>query len=353
MKISINKIIDEVLETKDLKDIERVKSLYLKLGEIFAYNVEYFYTKETEKIYEKDLTIKSIQTSNYQNKINVVCKQIAQILVEAINKMAKKEKKNMTAKLIGYEEGKKNHVITLLTLENSNYYLDLYKDLYRIQKGMRTKYFAPEEEILAREINNYYPIKSEFDGVKCQNISKEENEKIDKKIGYLKYGIYTEDVIEMLKEEIEEEKENILEYISNNNLKNKENKLTKFKIDFIFKHFKNNYLPAKTMEIFELERFYLKTFANILNENDKENIDIFKIHIETKEKPDIYYKESILYEFEFTKENRFFYYIYNSIDKGYREITEEEILDMKAKKELTYKSKYNTPKFERKNMERN
>ena len=75
--------------------------------------------------------------------------------------------------------------------------------MYRIQKGMKTKYFAPEQEIIDKL--EFYNLKKEIKDIKLEAFSKEKLERIDRKIGYLKYGIYTDDVILKLKEEMQKQ----------------------------------------------------------------------------------------------------------------------------------------------------
>ena len=348
MKVSINEIIKEVLEIEDVKNIDRVKKLYIKLGNVLAYDIRYLRFEDMERIYDKIFTTKSIEMANYQNKIETICKPIAEILTESINKIAEERKdKNMKAKVVGYEKDKQNHVVTLLTLGKRNYYLDLSKDLYRIQKNMRTKYFAPEKEIFEKELENYDSIEKELKDVKCISIPKEKQEKIDKKIKYLEYGIYTDDVIEMLKKEIEEEKENIIKKIKEENLEKKDNKIIKFKVDFIFKHFRNNYKEKDSLKTEELRKFYSKIFGSIFTKKEKDNINLRKIDVEIKDDKNIRNVDGIMYELEFIRENKSFYYNYDLKEKKYLENSKEELIQMENQGKIKYRYKNNVPKFKR------
>ncbi len=353
MKISIDKIIEQVLKEENLEDIEQIKSIYLKLGEIFTYNGEYKYIFDdriTKDIYDEKITLEKIEQSNYQNKITVICKQIEEILTEAINKISMIQgKEYIKAKTIGYEEEQEKHVITQLAINDKNYYLDLYKDLFRIQKGMKTKYFAPSKENLEQELLKYPNIKEKVEKIKFENISDKENEKIDTKIGYITNGIYTDTVIKMLKEEMKDG-ENLKKYIKESELIKKKDLITKVKIDFLFKNFKNNYSKEKTMKIDEINKFYKKIYHDLLEQEENEQTRIEDISIFLSDDTNNY-NESILFEVAFLKENKIFYYIYEDKTKQCREIKEEELRKKEQTGELKYRNKYSIPKFKKREKE--
>ena len=186
MKINISDIINNIPE--GLEGIERVRYVYLKLGELFSYNRDYLNVemdrRAKEDMYFDKLTILRIDNGDYYNKIEVVCKQVVEVFNEAINKIPKIEDEQISSKVVGYNPSYRNHLGIVLTQGEKNYYLDPYYDLYRIQKGMRTKYFMPYESIIEKISENKPELQEDINRIEFSSMSQEELEKIDNKIGY-------------------------------------------------------------------------------------------------------------------------------------------------------------------------
>lgn len=343
MKISINDIINDISTKEDLDDEELVKDLYNKLGEKFAYNRNFLYSNdlcEIRRMYDDSLFIFEIEDGNYEDKIKCTCKQIEEVLVEAIDKLAfKSGRRYISANMIGYSESSENHTAALLKIKDKNYYLDLYKDLYRIQKGMRTKYFAPEQEVI--ENLQFYNLREEIKNIKLESFSKEKLERIDSKIGYLKYGIYTDDVILKLKEEMNND--NIWKNINIQNGQNKKDIITKFKIDFILKNLKNELPNNKQMEMMELSHFYKWMFFNILTEEELKTNNLVSINLlEKNDKNET--KEGMMIELRMKDSN--FHYIYDSKLKSCRNIEKEEIQRLEEEGKIKYLTPVEKPEFD-------
>lgn len=346
MKISIKTILEEM--PKDLSDIEKVRYIYLKLGEIFSYN-RYYLTEENSRylrdIYNDFLTIDMIENGDYKNKLKVICKQISEIVSQTINSVQREMYDEiLKAKVVGYREDEENHVAVLVTIGEKNYYLDLHRDLYKIQKGMRTTHFTPKEESLEHAKSRYSKIKQDLEGIKCETISQEELEKMDNKLGYSMNGFYMDDAIAMLKEEMAKE-ENWKKYIDEydkNKIIEKEDVIARWKIDFLFKHIKNNGLEQNEMGIVELNKFYKRTYEHILNEKEKKDNKLVSIEISLKNK-EKHLEKSILYEIRRKDAN--LYYIYDKNKKGLVEIDEENIKKLEENKTLIYDYKFAKPQF--------
>lgn len=213
MKINISDIINNIPE--GLEGIERVRYVYLKLGELFSYNRDYLNVemdrRAKEDMYFDKLTILRIDNGDYYNKIEVVCKQVVEVFNEAINKIPKIEDEQISSKVVGYNPSYRNHLGIVLTQGEKNYYLDPYYDLYRIQKGMRTKYFMPYESIIEKISENKPDLQEDIKRIEFSSMSQEELEKIDNKIGYSYNSFYIDDAINKLKEEMQD-KENWEKY---------------------------------------------------------------------------------------------------------------------------------------------
>ena len=204
MKVSIKRILEEMPE--NLEDIEKVRYLYLKLGEILSYNRDYLYVPDftvEQNMYEDYVTIGTIENKDYENKVKVVCKQMADLLKESVNTLSQKNIR-IKAKTIGYVLGEANHVATLTTIGEKNYLMDLSRDIYRIQKGLKTKYFGRDkrfwEKLFERKYDN---IEKDLFDIELDEIPQEEIEKMDDKLGYSINGIYMDDVFIKLKEEMD------------------------------------------------------------------------------------------------------------------------------------------------------
>lgn len=306
MKISIKQIKKEMPD--DLTPIEKVRYIYLKLGNIFSYNRDFLNItnyKILEDIYNDYITISMIEEGNYQNKITATCKQHAEITSEVINSINEK----LDARTIGYVEGEQNHIEVIVTIEEKRYCLDISKDLYKIPKGLKTKGFARESKAV--------------DGSKCDVLPEEELKKIDEKIGYCKYSMYTDDIIQLLKKEMEQEKN--WEKYSDGKPKSS---AFHYKLDFIFKHLKNNELEQDQMGVWETHKYYKMLYYRLLT---KEEIEQNKLRvleiILNKEK-------SILYEIQMKQGN--LYYIYSHEEKTFIETTEAEIIRLQENGNLKY-----------------
>ena len=346
MKISIKRILEEM--PKNLSDIEKVRYVYLKLGEIFSYN-RYYLTEDNSRylrdIYNDFLTIDMIENGDYENKLEVICKQISEITSQTINSIPRERNDQiLKSKVIGYRDREENHVAILTTIGEKNYYLDLYRDLYKIQKGMRTTHFAPKEESIEHAKTRYSRIEQDLDEIKCETIPQEELEKMDNKLGYSMNGLYMDEVIDMLKEEMTKE-ESWKKYIDEFDTKKtpeKEDVIARWKIDFIFKHVKNNKLEQNEMGIVELNKFYKRIYESILNEKEKKDNKLVGIEISLKNQENRLEK-SMLYEIRRKDAN--LYYIYDKKQKRMVEIDEENIEKLEKDKTLIYVYDFAKPQF--------
>lgn len=285
--------------------LEQVRYLYLQLGNVFSYNRDYLHVTDPRilrEIYEDFITIPMIENGNYQNKINAVCKQHARILCDTLNS---NREKDIKAKTVGYVEGEENHIDVVVTVEGKNYNLNISKDLYKIQKGMKTKGFATKSTAL--------------DGTVCEILSEEEIKKMDEKNGYCKYGVYTDDILQLLRKEMEEE-QNWEQFYKGK----KKDTVFQYKIDFIFRHLKNNQLEEMEMGIYEVDKYYRKLYSSLLTEEEKQENKLVSmdIRVNTQGKNE----KSLLYKIK--NPNKNLYYIYDKGEKTFVEITPKEILKM-------------------------
>lgn len=329
MKISIKDIIKNMPE--GLSEIEKVRYIYIEIAKILSYKRDFLYLlddKPMKDIYTEDITIDTIENSDYQNKISAVCKQHAEILCETLNSLCEQ---NIKARTIGYDKKKFKHVDTIVTVCGNSYYLDINKDLYRVQKGMKTVGFAKNNK--------------EIDETEYQTISEEELKTIDKKIGYCKYGMYMNDAIEMLKSEMLDE-ENWGEYMKEYDLntETKQDVIFKCKIDFIFQYLKNNLQEENKLNIVEISAYYYEIFKRLLTNEEKDNsiIDARDIYIKNKEKG---LEDSLLYRIEM--KHSILYYLYRDEERGFVKTSLSELTEMYKNGEIQRMNNYVNFGFER------
>lgn len=323
---------------KGLTDEEIVRNIYLTLGNKFSYDRDYLYSdwNKSAEIYERPIMPGVLESIKSQKKIKVLCKQIADSLVEAINKIPEElTQEKIIAKAVGYRKNEEMHVGTILTIGEKNYYLDLYKDLYRIQREMKTRYFAPSKENLEKIKQQYSSVREDIEGIELKTIEEEQLRQMDLRNGYLKYGLYMDDAIETMRKEMQDE-ENLKTYIENyDNIKNKEERnkiIFKWKIEFIFKYMKNEFLE-KDIGISEIDKFYKRIYYSLLTEEEKQTSILTSIDIHNK---DEYGNktEGILYKIYIRGEE--LNYIYEDGQKGFTSISKKELDERRKKGTLLY-----------------
>ncbi len=310
MKVSINKILENM--PKNLTDLEKVRYIYLKMGDIFSYNRDFLYIDDyryVNDMYNEVITKEKIEKGNYKNKIASLCKQMSEISCETINKL---NPSKIKARIVGYNPDKETHVEVIVTISDKSYNLNINLDLYKIQKGMRTVGFATTNKAI--------------DETECVVLSSDEIKKMDEKLNYCKYGMYMDDAIEMIKSEMQDTK-NIEKLISENELKTgrKEDIIFKYKVDFIFKYLKNNLPEDKKLEIYELCKYYKKLFKELLTEKERvdNNIQKFDIYLKEDGKNK---KENALYQIKMRE--RIIYYLYFDEERGFAEIDEKSLRNL-------------------------
>lgn len=328
MKVSIKDIIKNM--PKELSEIEKVRYIYIEVAKILSYKRDFLYLLDDrfmEDIYTENITIDSIENSDYQNKISAVCKQHAEILCETLNSLYEPY---INARTIGYNKKTFSHVNVIATVCDNSYYLDINPDLYRVQKGMKTVGFANSNNLI--------------DETECQTISEEELKRIDKKIGYCKYGMYMNDAIQMLKSEMLDE-ENWAEYMKEYDLntETKEDIILKCKIDFIFQYLKNYLQEENKLGIVEIDKYYSEIFKRLLTKEEKDNsiINAHDIYIKNKEKG---LEESLLYRIEM--KNGILYYLYKDKERGFVKMSLSELIEMHKNGEIQRMNNYMSLGFE-------
>ena len=323
MKFDIKEIINNM--PKNLSDIEKVRYIYLNCGELFAYDRDYIYSglgKTSQEIYERCFIWPSTKSNKFQEegRIKVTCNQIVDGLNSAINTMADiiETDENVHARKIGYVDGEQYHVATLVSIGDNTYFLDLNNDLYKIKKGMKTKYFAPSVEVLEKEKLEHKAIKEQIEGITCQSLSDEEIVAMDKKCGYNKNGIYMDDAINYLRKEMQDE-ETLKQYVDENE-PNRDDAILKWKLDYICKYIINNEQENK-LDINELKKYFVKLYHGILTETEERSNMLIPIDIHLDDEP------SVLFNI-YTRSGQIFY-LYKGKDIGIERVSQEDLNEIR------------------------
>ena len=163
---------------KNITPIEKLRWVYIKLGQIFCYDYDYLDREnKTSLAFDKDYV------GRYQSCIEV--STIFDLVANNIDENIKSKiiaRKNALIRGIGNHD----HVCNLITLSSGEkYVMDLTLDLYLIQSGCKTKEFG------------FTTITGDED-----IISQYECKEIDEKLGLVKNGEYTDNKIDMVCDEL-------------------------------------------------------------------------------------------------------------------------------------------------------
>lgn len=183
-KIDLNKIIEKM--PKDLTDIEKARYIYIELCKIFIYDEKYVTGDQEVKhtIFEKEPDVDNIEDNE------IVCSSLSRLCIQMLEKVGIKA---AGIYMNGRYEGHMAVVMQIGEGENKKYYhLNPTTDLMEIKQGFKTMGFCSKP--LDGE---YLTFAEDF-----STISEEEIKTIDDKLGYTYNGLYMDEVINMLSEEM-------------------------------------------------------------------------------------------------------------------------------------------------------
>ena len=174
-------VIEDIKRKENLTNDEKMLSLVYEMGMFLSKNVEFFYHGDLERqneIYE-----------NYKRIEN--CEVICRSVVHLYSEMAKELGLNCYPLEVENDmEVKFNHWALVYENDNKKYLINPIPDFYRIQMGFSLKSFCWSE--------NYHGIdKMSFDSM-SDNYIKE----MATRLGYLKSGIYTDELLSRLSVEM-------------------------------------------------------------------------------------------------------------------------------------------------------
>ncbi len=219
----------------NLSSLEKVRWVYKKAGELFSYDYNYINDEESQVIYEKDYI------GNYQT-----CIEISSILNLMLNNIDSNIKSEIVERNVDSRGRVDGHKCNVVSIGNEKYVLDLTLDLYLIQAGFQTKNFG-----------YYTTIYGDEDIIPLADL-----EEMDKKLGLIKFGEYTDKKVNDAKSRINAPKNKNLSFEESVDLRISEmNKL-------LYKY--NGFLEGKNLInklLHDFMNYYYKDYY-LTNENE-------------------------------------------------------------------------------------
>lgn len=309
-KIDLNEIINQMYQKfgKDgLSEFEKARYLYIELGKLFRFNVDYltFLELKQEDIYFQPVDFDNIETNNW------VCVQMSMIYEESLRRVGITAETKRDIKAA--EDYDMPHKYTVVKLSDGREFVaDMIYDLPYIQMGMQTCNFGTNSE----------------NGVKAV-ISEKEMKDADNKIGYTSQlsrneKVYTEEFLEMIKEELNNP-ERMKEYVEAvyNGEEYREENLIDYKLDLI-KHF----MGLQTMGGHEGSKLLGILYKSFFSEEEKKKLSFFMLCAEPYEEHKVGNVEKLVCYCFKKGENDCQYYAYeegNSLEKIDREALSKKL----------------------------
>lgn len=189
--------------SEDEIEIAMARKLEILILPIVRRNLKFFYAggdlKGKAKAYRENLAKDEIQKvlETRNGNIATVCKPFCETVAEILND------NGITAETVSCDTDMFKHTDVLITTKNGKKYIINYlEDMENIQSKMKTPDFASQKyyERRYKKFENGLTT----DGKDLKGISfltQEELAKIDTNLGYKKYGMYMDDVIQQIKNE--------------------------------------------------------------------------------------------------------------------------------------------------------
>ncbi|MFR3182635.1 MAG: hypothetical protein ACLTPN_03375 [Clostridia bacterium] len=203
----VNEIIDELKEIEIKETISLEKKayyVYRRLGEFFNYNESYMLAdNQNEEEYEAK---KKMYYKGTDEKGTAICVDMNKTCVEALKRLGIEAHLAYTE--IEYCDPL-SHADGCFKVNNKWYYFNLTSDIMHIQTGMKTRSFAISQERIKQKLYNknpeynklyhLYRMNRENGNQEFSEISQEELRKWDNEFGFTYKGLYTNDIMEMIK----------------------------------------------------------------------------------------------------------------------------------------------------------
>lgn len=311
---------------QNLSKIEKAYYIYLELGKIVNENPQFVFSNPKEKCEHYNDTI--------DTEYNAICKSISELYVSIL----RDERIGISADLVKESpESPLTHIDTILKIDGKNYIVDLIGDLSRIKTSRRVNKFCfdlnrSEDNPRMREKNKAYLERLESHYGKIDSLTREEIEQFDKKLGYSFFipqfskdnerGLYTEDIIELLRKDMNDP-ETFKEYVLHNKGVTEE-EILKYKLDYVFENINKLTHYNGNMGYLENIRYYIRFLEKLLSPEEASRLQAYVAVIEG-DFSDIISILKIKPLNNYDDKNNNIYYVYSANDKKYIERTAEEM----------------------------
>ena len=312
-----------------LSEMEKAYYIYMGLGKIVSENPEFVFTDRAGK------------EAHYNDQMDTefygICKSISELYVSVL----KDERIGIKAELVKKSPNSPiTHVDTVLKVDGKYYIANLISDLSKIKSSRRIDSFGAGLERFDRnpkmkEDYEEYVKKLEKRFGKFATLTREQREEMDAKLGYSylplvskdesnelsKRGLYTEDVIELLRKDMKNP-ESFKKYVLHDKDVPKEEYL-KYKLKYIFDNINKYTDYTADMNYLENIRYYIYVAKKLLPSDELNRINTYVATIDDD-------KRNVVSIFKVSpneKDGLNDYFMYSKEDKKYNEVSQMEMND--------------------------
>ena len=292
--------------------------IYRRMGQSYLYKEAYELIRNIKGKKEYEEVVAIFQEGTNENG-EALCTDMNKACVEFMKEMG------ITAKYLAVEAKEKElyHADGCFEVNGVYYLFNLVPDLMRIQTGMRTRNFGISQQKLATRYKNAKSeqilkrMNEEIKGNNFTEIPSETIQEWDNEFGFTYKGLYTNDVLKMLRTECFD-KEFMEDFFGTK----KPDELVQRKFEFVMKYIgiiKAN--QNRKLGNVEATRYYLKLSESILSKQEMNHyIELCIGFIEERKRR----KAKNIAIIKKEKEN--VYYLYNSDKQIYEKIEKEELI---------------------------
>ncbi len=319
---NIIRILQELKNIEEKEKIEirkKIYYIYRRMGEIYSYKEEF--SLAPQRTYDEHINKINIAREGVTEDGKALCIDMNKAVVKALRMIG------VNANIVYVNDRNPlSHADGCFETEGEYYFFNLTSDIMRIQTGMQVKNFAIPQEMIKEKLEKLYSkngivylyrMIEQNDGKKFSEIPKQQIEKWDDEFGFSYKGIYTDEILEMIKKECADEKL-MQEFFETD----KQDEIVQKKFDFFMEYvgiIKANH--SKSMGNDEALNYYVKLGKSVFTKDEIMNyIEIYSGFSENQGKRT--HQSIILIK----KENEDIYYIYNQELQKYIQIAEEELL---------------------------
>ena len=313
----------------DLSNLEKAYYVYTELGKVVSENPEFVFTDRAGK------------ETHYNDQMDTefygICKSISELYVSVL----KDKRIGIEAELVKKSPNSPiTHVDTVLKVDGKYYIANLISDLSKIKSSRRIDSFGAGLERFDRnpkmkEDYEEFVKKLEKRFGKFATLTREQREEMDAKLGYSylpqvskdesnelsNRGLYTEDVIELLRKDMQNP-ESFKKYVLHDKDVPKKEHL-KYKLKYILDNINKYTDYTADMNYLENIRYYIYVAKKLLPSDELNRINTSVATIDDD-------KRNVVSIFKVSpneKDGLNDYFMYSKEDKKYNEVSQMEMND--------------------------